>query len=146
MLNESLPLKGELTLTLLDGEGKVKDFRDIKNLIVQVGKNFLASAIINSSTSPFTYMAIGTSGTAAATSDTALGAETARQVFTSSSVSTNVVTLSTTYAAGTGTGTLQEAGIFNASSSGTMLSHVVFSSISKAAADSLVITWTITVG
>lgn len=146
MLNETLPMKGELTVTLLDGEGKVKDFRDVKNLIVQVGKNFLASAVINSSTSPFTYMAIGTSGTAASTSDTALGAEVARQAFTSSSVSTNVVTLSTTYAAGTGTGTLQEAGIFNASSSGTMLSHVVFSSISKAAADSLVITWTITVG
>jgi hypothetical protein len=146
MLNESLPMKGELTITLLDNEGNVKDFRDVKNLIVQVGKNFVANALISSSTSPFTYMAIGTSGTAAANSDTTLGAEIARQAFTSSSVSTNVVTLSTTYAAGTGTGTLQEAGIFNASSSGTMLSHVVFSSISKAAADSLVITWTITAG
>jgi hypothetical protein len=145
-MNESLPMKGELTLTLVDGEGKVKEYKELKNLIVQVGKNFVASAIINSSTSPFTYMAIGTSGTAAANGDTTLGAEIARQAFTSATVSTNVVTLSTTYAAGTGTGTLQEAGIFNASSSGTMLSHVVFSSISKAAADSLVITWTITVG
>jgi hypothetical protein len=146
MLNESLPLKGELTVTVLDGEGKVKEFKEFKNLIVQVGKNFLASAIINSSTSPFTYMAIGTNSTAAANGDTTLGTEVARQAFTSSSVSTNVVTLSTTYAAGTGTGTITEAGIFNASSGGTMLSHIVFSSISKAAADSLVITWTITVG
>ena len=146
MLNEILPLKGELTVTVLDGEGKVKELKEFKNLIVQVGKNFLASAIINSSTSPFTHMAIGTSSTPAANGDTTLGTEIARQAFTSSSVSTNVVTLSTTYAAGTGTGTITEAGIFNASSSGTLLSHVVFSAISKAAADSLVITWTITVG
>jgi hypothetical protein len=52
----------------------------------------------------------------------------------------------TTYAAGTGTGAITEAGIFNASSSGTLLSHVVFSAINKGAADSLTITWTITVG
>ena len=146
MLNDTLPMKGELTLTLLDSEGKVKDFKELKNLIVQVGKNFVANALINNSTSPFTYMAVGTNGTAATTSDTTLGAEIARQVFSSSSVSTNVVTLSTTYAAGTATGTLQEAGIFNASSGGTMLSHVVFSSVSKGASDSLVITWTITAG
>lgn len=146
MLNDALPMKGELTLTLVDSEGKVKDFRELKNLIVQVGKNFVASALINSSTSPFTYMAVGTNGTAATTADTTLGTELARQVFSSSSVSTNVVTLSTTYAAGTATGTLQEAGIFNASSGGTMLSHVVFSAVSKGASDSLVITWTITAG
>jgi hypothetical protein len=146
MLNETLPLKGKLSLTLTNEHGEVKDSREINNLIVQVGKNFLASAVINSSTSPFTYMAIGTSGTAATTSDTALGSQLVRQVFSSSSVSTNVVTLSTTYAAGTGTGALQEAGIFNASSGGTMLSHVVFSVINKGASDTLTITWTITVG
>ena len=115
MLNETLALKGKLNLTLTNEQGKVTDFREINNLIVQVGKNFLASAIINSSTSPFTYMAIGTSGTAATTADTALGSQLVRQAFSSSSVSTNVVTLTTTYAAGTGTGALQEAGIFNAS-------------------------------
>jgi hypothetical protein len=79
-------------------------------------------------------------------SDTTLGTELVRQVFTTSSVSTNVVTLTTTYAAGTGTGALQEAGIFNASTAGTMLSHVVFSVINKGAADTLTITWTVTVG
>ena len=117
-----------------------------KNLIVTAGKAFLANAILNSSASPFTNMAIGTGTTAAAVGDTTLGSELARSAFTSSSVASNVVSLSTTYAAGTGTGALTEAGIFNAGSGGTMLSRVVFSAINKGSADSLTISWTITVG
>jgi hypothetical protein len=118
-----------------------------KNLIVQVGKNFLASAVINNSTSPFVGMAIGTGTTAASLSDTTLQTESARAAFTTYSVTTNVVSLSNTYAAGTGTGALTEAGIFNnATSGGTMLSRVVFSAVNKSAADTLTINWTITVG
>ena len=146
MINDQMPVVGKLTLTLRDAEGNIKQEVDKNNLIVQVGKNFLANAVLNTSSSPFTYMAIGTNGTAATLSDTTLGTELVRQVFTSGTVSTNVVTLTTTYAAGTGTGALQEAGIFNASSAGTMLSHVVFSTINKGAADTLTITWTVTVG
>jgi len=141
MINDSLAMRGDVLIKLND-----EVVLDKKNLIVNVGKNFLASAVINSSASPFTHMAIGTSGTAAALGDTALGSELVRQAFTSSSVASNVVTLTALYAAGAGTGALQEAGIFNAASAGTMLSHVVFSTINKGAADSLTITWTITVG
>lgn len=141
MVNDTLAMRGDLVIAL-NGETVLEK----KNLIVNAGKNFLASAVINTSASPFTYMAIGTGTTAAAVGDTALGSEVARSAFTSSSVASNVVTLSTTYAAGTGTGALTEAGILNASSGGTMLSRVVFSAINKGASDSLTITWTITVG
>jgi len=141
MINDSLAMRGDVLIKLND-----EVVLDKKNLIVNVGKNFLASAVINSSASPFTHMAIGTSGTAAALGDTTLGSELVRQAFTSASVASNVVTLTALYAAGAGTGALQEAGIFNAASAGTMLSHVVFSTINKGAADSLTITWTITVG
>ena len=140
-MNDSLNLRGDVCIKLND-----EIVLEKKNLIVNTGKNFLASAVINSSASPFTYMAIGTNTTAAAVGDTALGSELVRQAFTSSSGASNVVTLVTTYAAGTGTGALTEAGIFNASSSGTMLSRIVFSAINKGSADSLTITWTITVG
>jgi hypothetical protein len=141
-MNDQINLVGEVQI-LKNGEVVLEK----KNLIVQVGKNFLASAVINSSTSPFVGMAIGTGTTAASTSDTTLQTEIARAAFTTSSVSTNVVSLSNTYAAGTGTGSISEAGIFtNATSGGTMLSHVVFSAIGKGALDTLTINWTITVG
>ena len=141
-MNEVINMVGEVEILL---NGKVA--LEKKNLIVQVGKNFLANAIINSSTSPFVGMAIGTGTTPASTSDTTLQTELVRAAFTSSSVSTNVVSLSNTYAAGVGTGAITEAGIFtNATSGGTMLSHVVFSAVNKGSLDTLTINWTITVG
>ena len=141
-MNEVINMVGEVEV-LLNGEVAFEK----KNLIVQVGKNFLANAIINSSTSPFVGMAIGTGTTPAATSNTTLQTELVRAAFTSSSVSTNVVSLSNTYAAGVGTGAVTEAGVFtNATSGGTMLSHVVFSAVNKGTLDTLTINWTITVG
>ena len=49
------------------------------------------------------------------------------------------------FAAGSGTGAITEAGVFNASSGGTMLCRTVFSVVNKGADDSMTITWTITV-
>jgi len=141
-MNETINLKGEIEILLND-----KVVLEKKNLIVQVGKNFLASAIITNSTSPFVAIAIGTNSTPAGVGDTTLGTELIRAAYTTSSVAANIVSLSKTFAAGVGTGTITEAGIFNnATSGGTMLSHVVFSAIGKGANDSLTINWTITVG
>jgi len=49
------------------------------------------------------------------------------------------------FGAGEGTGSITEAGIFNASSSGTLLCRTVFSVVNKGASDSMTITWTVTV-
>jgi hypothetical protein len=51
---------------------------------------------------------------------------------------------SASFGAGVGTGALTEAGIFNASSAGTLLCRTVFSVINKAANDTMSITWTVT--
>jgi hypothetical protein len=90
-------------------------------------------------------MAIGTGSTAAAASNTALGSQAARTTLTSTTVSGADVTYVDTFAAGTGTGAITEAGLFNASSSGTMLCRTVFSVVNKGASDSMTITWTVTV-
>ena len=140
MVNDILSMRGDVEITL-NGDIVLEK----KNLIVTAGKVFLASAVINSSASPFTNMAIGTGTTAAVLTDTALGSELARSAFTTSSVASNVVTLSTTYAAGTGTGALTEAGIFNNVTGGTMLCRTVFAVINKGALDTLTITWKVTV-
>jgi hypothetical protein len=93
------------------------------------------------------HMEVGTNSTAAAAGDTTLGAAVAgsRTALTSFTASGAVSTAVCTFGAGVGTGALTEAGIFNASSGGTMLCRTVFSVVNKGAADSMTITWTITV-
>lgn len=146
MLNETLKMTGKLDIVVKNEQGQVKQELHIPNLVVTAGKTFIASRMCNTSENVMSYMAVGTNGTSPAAGDTALGAEVTRVAFTSATPSTNVVTYIGDYPAGTGTGALQEAGIFNASSGGTMLCRTTFSVINKGAADTMTITWTVTVG
>jgi hypothetical protein len=92
-------------------------------------------------------MAIGTGATAPAAANTALGTEIDRNATTSITDAANVVTYLGNWAAGDGTNSaIAEAGIFNASSVGTMLARATFTAINKGASDTLAITWTVTVG
>ena len=69
-----------------------------------------------------------------------------RKAFTTSASSSGaVVTYICAFSAGEGTGALTEAGVFNAASSGTMLCRTEFAVVNKGAADSMTITWTVTV-
>jgi hypothetical protein len=146
MMQDMVEVAGKLSIVLTTVDGMVKDSRELDNLIVQVGKNYLAGGVIGALTQPFIQMALGTGTTSPTTGDTALQAQLARQAFTTSSVSANVATVSTTFGAGVGTGALTEAGIFNAATAGVMLSRVVFSVVNKASTDVLTITWSITIG
>jgi hypothetical protein len=95
-----------------------------------------------------THMAVGSNNTAAAAGDTALGSQLgSRKALDSTTISgsnNEKVIYVTTFATGEGTGAITEAGVFNASVSGDMLCRTVFSVINKAADDTMVITWTIT--
>lgn len=146
MTQDFIGVAGKLSIVLTDEAGQVKDTREMDNLIVQVGKNYLAGGVISALAAPFTNMALGTNTTAATLADTTLGTELVRQVFTSSNLAANLATMTTTYAAGVGTGALTEAGILNNAVAGVLLSHVVFSVVNKGAADTLTITWTVTIG
>ena len=90
-------------------------------------------------------MAVGSSSTAAATSQTALGTELGRVALDSTSRATNTITYVATFPAGTGTGSITEAGILNAGSTGNMLCRTVFGVVTKASGDTVVITWNVTV-
>ena len=141
MLKDGLKLKGKLQIAL-NGE----TIKEVDNLVVTAGKNFVASRMKDASATAMTHMAVGTGSTAAAAGDTALGSQVGSRVsLTSTTVTSNEVAYVATFAAGTGTGALTEAGLFNASSSGTMLCRTVFSVVNKGAADSMTITWTVTV-
>ena len=145
MINDSIKVTGELKLTLTRPDGNVKHEVIIPNLVVTTGKNYIASRMKDASATAMSHMAIGTGSTAAAAGNTALGSEAGRVALTSTTVTNNDVAYVATFPAGTGTGALTEAGIFNASSSGTLLCRTVFSVINKAAADTLGITWTVSV-
>jgi hypothetical protein len=147
MFNDSIKMKGRLNIVLTGPDGEVKEQHEVDNLVVTVGKNFIASRMKDATATAMSHMEVGTGTTAAAVGDTALGAAVAssRVALTSTTVTTNSVAYVATFPAGTGTGALTEAGIFNASSSGTMLCRTVFSVINKGAADTLGITWTVTV-
>ena len=149
MITDNFPIKGDLTIEVRDSvTGELKDKRELKNLVVTAGKTFIASRIAAASATVMGYIAVGTSSTSPAAGDTTLGGELARQATTVSggTASTNTVTYVATFAAGSGTGALQEAGIFNAASSGTMLARTTFSVVNKGAADEMTITWVVTVG
>ncbi|QDP46087.1 MAG: hypothetical protein Tp172DCM1112201_18 [Prokaryotic dsDNA virus sp.] len=139
MLKDGLKLKGKLTIALND-----KVVQEVPNLVVTAGKGYVADRMANNST-VIGYMAIGTGSTAAAAGNTALGSESARTALTSTNVSGAVVTYVDTFAAGTGTGAITEAGLLTASSGGTMLARTVFSVVNKGANDAMTITWTVTV-
>ena len=147
MFNDAIKMAGNLKLVLTDENGNIKQEEEVKNLVVTVGKNYIASRMKDATATAMTHMEVGTSSTAAAVGDTALVAAVAssRVTLTSTTVTTNSVAYVASFPAGTGTGALTEAGIFNAASAGTLLCRTVFSVINKGAADTLGITWTVTV-
>ena len=144
MFVENLKVTGQVKVQLFDKDGVLKEEQDIKNLVVSVGKTFIASRMVSAPTA-MGYMAVGAGTVAATTSDTALGSELGRVSLTSSTSSSNVVTYVATFPAGTGTGAVTEAGIFDASSGGNMLCRTVFAVVNKGSLDAMTITWQITV-
>lgn len=148
MINDQIKMRGDVTVQLFDKDGNVKDTRNIKNMVVTAGKGFIAASMLKTTTnSPvaMTHMALGSSNTAAALTDTSLGGELGRASLASATVSGAVVTYTATFGPTVGTGAVVEAGIFNASSSGTMLCRTVFSVVNKGDDDTMSITWQITV-
>jgi hypothetical protein len=145
MINDLIKVTGELKITVTNPEGNVKQEVVVPNLVVTTGKNLIASRLKDTTDAAMSHMAIGTDSTAAAAGDTALGSEAGRVALTSTTVTTNSVAYVASFGAGTGTGAITEAGLLNASSGGTLLCRTVFSVINKGAADTLGITWTVTV-
>lgn len=143
--NEQLKATGSLRVVVTGADGQVKSEVDLKNLVVTVGKNFVASRMVGTAANVMSHMAIGSGTTAAAAGDTALGSELGRVALGSGTATTNVVTYTATFPAGTGTGAVTEAGILNASSAGTLLCRTVFSVINKGASDAMSVTWTVTI-
>lgn len=135
---------GKLRLVLTGKRGRVKKVLEVDNKIVDTGLNYICSRMKDATATVMSHMAIGSGATAPAAGNTALGTELGRVALTNTTVAANVITYTATFGAGVGTGSVQEAGIFNAAGAGTMLNRVTFGVITKGAGDSLAVTWTVT--
>jgi hypothetical protein len=144
MIRDGLKITGAVEIKLFDKDGNVKDQRNIKNLVVNTGKEFIAARMVGTP-AVMSHMAIGSNNATADVTDIALGTELGRVALASSTATGAVVTHTATFGAGVGTGAVVEAGIFNASSAGTMQCRSVFPVVNKGADDGMSITWTITV-
>ena len=113
MFKDSVTLTGRLIIKKYDEDNKLIYETEVPNLVVTSGKEFLASRIVGTTYDAMGYMAIGDDASIAALSQTALVDELARVAVTSATASGTNVTFSGTFPAGTGTGSIVEAAIYN---------------------------------
>lgn len=148
-MENTIKLKGTYDITVTDINSEVLLQKTVDNLVVNAGLAQLASLCGDSGATPFTYIELGTSSTAVAASQTALQAAItdsglARVAATISRVTTTVTndTFQATYTwTASGSKTVEEVGIFSASSGGTMLSRALTGSISLVSGNQLSITY-----
>jgi len=120
MLKDSIKLTGRLSIKKYDKEGKVNYEKEVPNLVVTSGKEFIAQRLCNNDFDVMSHMAVGDDSSTAAVAQTALQNELARVAVSSATPSGVSATFNATFGAGTGTGALVEAGIFNAASSSVL--------------------------
>ena len=135
-----------LEIILRGADGKIKKQQVISNQVQTAMKTHVADQLSDQGEAAASHMAIG-SGTGQGVGDNTLSSEETRQALDSGtpSHSAAVVTYHRTFAAGEGTATMTEAGLFNAGGGGTLLLYNDSISFAKGAGDSLELTWTLTV-
>jgi hypothetical protein len=147
-LENSFKATGELTIVVRDEQtGEIKQTLKAKNLVVTAGKTFLAARAVGTSVAVMSHMAIGTGTATPLVGDTALGTEAGRQGVTGT-FSANAITYTANFPAGTGTGAITEAGVFNSATPGaanSILCRTTFPVVNKAAGDSIAVTWVVTI-
>jgi hypothetical protein len=149
MSKENFGLKGRVNIKLIDSEGNIKHEQDVNNLVTAAGRSYVANRL-NTTPTVMSFTGIGTGTTAPTLNDVAL--ET--QLSTRLAITRTIVTVDTandtiqhvtTFPVESHTGMITEAGLFSASTAGTMMSRVVFTAVDKTPSDALVVTWRITV-
>lgn len=145
MFKENIKMTGKLNLLLVDSDGSIKIDKTYPNLVVSTGKVYVAQRMTSNSTAIMSSIAVGSDNTSPVAGDTALLSEISRVSLTSANVSSNTVTYLATFLPGTGTGAIQEAGIFNSTeaNSGTMLCRTTFPVVNKESGDTFTITWNV---
>ena len=147
MIIDNLEITGALQISLNN-----EVVHQCDNLVVTAGKEWVANRFKDdgggfTQLGEMTHMAVGSGSAAAAIGNTALGTELNRIALTTAggTVSGATVQYDATWSDAIGALAIEEAGIFTASTGGTMLARTVFAIINKGTDDTVTISWTITV-
>ena len=159
--DETVKAIGQLTIVKVDGITGETTTTVTPNLIVTLGKQYIAGRLKQTPQAAMTCMAIGTGVVAATLGDSQLGTEvpgtaynsgTSRPILTSpdnpsqtGAVLKYVCTFGTSSTVATYA--ITEAGIFDniTPAAGIMMARTVFGVVTKTAADTLTISWTLTI-
>lgn len=150
-IQDVVKMRGCLEIALSNLQGELIEKRKVNNVIVTAGRAWvlkqLSSANMVTSQS-ISHMAIGTSVTAPATGDTALGGESTRNAivsFTTTNLTSNPPSwrAECSFASNEGNTTLGEVALLNSSANGTMLGRATFATLNKTTSNTLSISYTV---
>lgn len=145
-LQSDIKMTGKLSIKKFNEFNELIEERNIDNLVVTAGKSHIAQRLYTDSETKMSHMAVGSSTTISALSQTGLLSELGRVALSSTIVSGANVTYTAVFGVGVATGSITEAAILNDSSSGTMLCRTTFPVIVKTGSDTIAISWTVSVG
>ena len=144
---EKFGFRGEVTIERFNAQG-VQETVTSTNKVVNEGLKYSAARWRDNNTNPIAYVGFGTNGAATTAVMTALTAETgARVPVTTSIVNKNITNDAVQYVATippgnpAGVVSIQEVGLFTASSGGTMVARNTPGVVTKNPEDGITITW-----
>ena len=132
---------------------RLEEDKTIENTLCDLGNSMAARRFFSAAETMLpTHMAVGSGDGSKTSASTTLTTELGRVALDSltcpaaGAANDNVVTAVATFGAGVGTGALVEAGLFTGTPAGTMICFSQYGIVTKAAADIVIFTWTITFG
>lgn len=149
ILKDGPKATGMVTFQQFNAAGELVNEQTVKNLVVTAGLGYIAARMKDTGQpTQMTHMGLGASSQTPALGDTGLISQLGSRVALTTAggtVSGATVTYVASFGAGAATGAVVEAGIFSASTAGTMLCRTTFPVINKGSGDSLVVTWVVTI-
>jgi len=144
-LNNSITITGEVTISHFGADGSLIEKKIVKNLVVTSGRSWVASRISSAGALAAGFLGVGIGSTAAALGNTTLQTALGARIASNGGIASGAVTTyTTTITAGTASGALREAGLFDSLTAGIMIARVTFGTLKKGAGDTVVISWAIT--
>lgn len=141
-MKEKLRVRGIWEMTLHNKTEGIKKIWNGENVVVDIGKEYLAQFLAVSVAAPaqfgMQWVAIGTNATPESSADIDLVTEVARVQGVASYVSNQIYQLTASFTSGIGTGPIVEYGVFDSAANGVMLCRDTEGVVTKGLDDELV--------